>query len=69
MATKKNALPFLPAQEYDAKPDEESTADTRAMLKKRLTSIHANMMDGDPALTKTLMDDVDRKDWPEGEEL
>ena len=26
-------------------------------------------MNGDPALTKTLLDGVDRADWPEGEEL
>ncbi|HXE32787.1 MAG TPA: hypothetical protein VN087_02655 [Verrucomicrobiae bacterium] len=68
MATKKNAIPFLPAQEYNATPDGESTADLQAINKKRLTSIHANMMNGKDA-DPNRMDNVERKDWPEGEEL
>jgi hypothetical protein len=36
---------------------------------KQCGIIERGMMNGDPALTKTLMDDVDRTDWPEGEIL
>jgi uridine phosphorylase len=68
MATKqKMVLGFLP-QTYDAIPDGESTADLQAMLKKRLSTIHAGMMDGQDA-DVSRMDNVERKDWPEGEEL
>jgi len=68
MATKKSAVVGTAAQEYDAKPAGESAADTQAMLKQRLKTFHAGMMDGN-VKGGSRMDDVDRKYWPEGEEL
>src|SRR5437870_9024874 len=67
MATKKNAIAGLPAQEYDAIPDiGDALRDQR--LQKTPDSIHKNMMEGN-VKGGSRMDDVDRKDWPEGEEL
>jgi hypothetical protein len=67
MATKKNALPFLPATEYDAVPD--GTPDiSEALRDQRLKKYHANMMDSQDADPNS-MDNVNRKDWPEGEVL
>jgi len=69
MATKKNAIVGLPAQDYDATPDSQvSDALRDQRLQKTLDSIHKNMMDGN-VQGGSRMDDVDRKDWPEGEEL
>jgi hypothetical protein len=66
MATKKNAVVGIPAQEYDAIPD--GTPDVSDALRdQRLKKYHA-MMEGQDA-DVSLLDRTDRKDWPEGEEL
>ncbi len=67
MATKKNVVVGTAAQEYDSLPD--ATPDIADALRdQRLKKYHANIMDGKDADPNS-MDNVNRKAWPETEEL